>query len=78
MGADAVTPLHALNMGGEDFACYLERMPGCFMRVGAREPGGAFIPGHAPQFYADDGAIFVGAVLLAAAARTASAKLAET
>lgn len=76
LGADAIVPLHALNMGGEDFACYLEHMPGCFMRIGAREPGGEFIPGHSPHFYADDGAIFVGATTLAAAARNASAGLA--
>ncbi len=76
LGADAIVPLHALNMGGEDFACFLERMPGCFMRIGARESGGEFIPGHSPHFYADDGAIFVGAAILSAAARNASAALA--
>src|SRR5437763_12874824 len=41
-----------VNMGGEDFAAYLERMPGCFLRIGAREPGGEPIPAHSPRFYA--------------------------
>jgi len=77
LGEDAVVPLHALNMGGEDFACYLEHMPGCFVRIGAREPGGEFIPGHSPHFCADEGAIFVGAAILAAAARNASSALAS-
>lgn len=77
LGPSAVVPLPALNMGGEDFACYLEQMPGCFMRIGAREPGGEFIPGHSPHFYADEAAIFTGAAVLAAAARNASAALAD-
>ncbi len=75
LGADAIVPLHALNMGGEDFACYLEHMPGCFMRIGAREPGGQFIPGHSPHFYADEGTIFAGAAVLTSAGRIASEAL---
>jgi hippurate hydrolase len=77
LGADAVVPLGTTNMAGEDFACYLERIPGCFLRVGAREPGGAVIPAHQPGFYADEGAIFVGAAVLAEAARVAGEALRE-
>jgi len=61
-----------LNMGGEDFACYMEKMPGCFIRVGAREPDGKIIPAHSPQFYVAEESIFVGAAVLAETARVAS------
>lgn len=72
LGPDAVVPLGTTNMGGEDFAFYLERMPGCFLRVGAREPGGALMPAHSPQYYAAEDALFVGARVLAQCARVAS------
>ena len=76
LGQDSITRMDTLNMGGEDFACYLEKMPGCFIRIGAREPGSEFIPAHSPHFYADEVAIFTGAAVLAAAAREASTALA--
>ena len=76
LGDDALVPLGTLNMGGEDFAYYLEKLPGCFLRIGAREPGGDVIPAHTPRFYAADNSIFVGAAVLAETARVASAALA--
>jgi hippurate hydrolase len=77
LGADALVPFGTTNMGGEDFAFYLERMPGCFLRVGAREPGGERIAAHSPRFYAAEESLFLGAAVLAEAARTASAALAH-
>ena len=76
IGAEAVKPLPAANMGGEDFAFYQERMPGCFIRVGARRPGDPVVGAHTPYFAPAEEAIFVGGALLAAAARRASAELA--
>jgi hippurate hydrolase len=75
LGPDGVVPLGFTNLAGEDFAYYMERIPGCFLRVGAREPGGTPIPAHTPRFYAADEAIFVGAAVLAEAARVASEAL---
>ena len=75
LGDEALKPLGTLNMGGEDFAFYLEQLPGCFLRVGAREHGGDIIPGHNPKFYAADESIFVGAAVLAETARIASEAL---
>ena len=75
LGDEAVVPLGFLNLGGEDFASYLETIPGCFLRIGAREEGTENIPAHNPRFYAADGSIFVGAAVLAEAARVASAAL---
>jgi hippurate hydrolase len=72
LGADALVPLAGTNMGGEDFAFYLERMPGCFLRIGAREPGGPPLPAHSPQFYAAEESVFVGAAVLAETARQAT------
>lgn len=72
LGPDALVPLAGANMGGEDFAFYLERMPGCFLRVGAREPGGPWLPAHSPRFYAADESVFVGAAVLAETARQAT------
>ncbi len=77
LGPEGVVPLAAANLAGEDFAIYLERMAGCFLRIGAREPGGEFVPAHSPRFYAAEEALFVGAAVLAEAARRASAALAE-
>jgi hippurate hydrolase len=74
LGESAVVPLGFLNMGGEDFSYYMERIPGCFMRIGAREPGGAVIPAHSSKFVAAEESIFVGAAVLAEAARIASGK----
>lgn len=77
LGDAALVPLGTTNMGGEDFAVYMESIPGCFMRIGAREPGGRVIAAHSPGYYAAEGALFIGAAVLAEAARVASAALAE-
>lgn len=77
LGEDHVVPLGFLNLAGEDFAHYMERIPGCFLRIGAREPGGAVVPAHAPKFYAAEESIFVGAAVLAETARVASNELAK-
>ena len=78
LGEGAVVPLGFLNLAGEDFAHYLERIPGCFLRVGARETGGAPIAAHSPRFYAAEESIFIGAAVLAETARVASAALRES
>lgn len=76
VGADGVVPLGITNMAGEDFAYYMESIPGAFMRIGAREADGKPTPAHTPQFFAADGSLFVGAAVLAQTARLASAALA--
>lgn len=72
LGDGTVVPLGTTNMGGEDFACYLERVPGCFLRIGAREAGGAPVAAHSPTFVAAPESLFTGAAVLAECARTAS------
>jgi amidohydrolase len=72
LGAKALVPLGFLNLAGEDFAYYMEGTPGCFLRIGAREPGGKPIPAHSPKFYPAEESIFVGAAVLAECARVAT------
>ncbi len=58
---DNVVPLHAANMGGEDFAYYLERLPGCFVRLGAQVEGREGFPAHSSRFDFDEAVLSVGA-----------------
>src|SRR6185369_15852334 len=75
LGRDNVVPLGFLNLAGEDFAHYLERIPGAFLRIGAREAGGEAIPAHSPRFVPAEESVFVGAAVLAECARVASRAL---
>lgn len=55
-----------LVMAGEDFAFYLERVPGCFFFVGAgNAEAGITAPHHHPRFDIDERAILQAARLLA-------------
>lgn len=76
LGQHALRPLGITNMAGEDFAFYMERIPGCFLRIGAREIDGPVLAAHTPQFYAAEDSLFVGAAVLAETARVASRSLA--
>jgi hippurate hydrolase len=75
LGEPNLVPLGFLNLAAEDFAYYMERIPGCFLRIGAREPGGKVIPAHSPAFYAAEESIFAGAAVLAECARISSRSL---
>ena len=75
LGEKALVPFGTTNMGGEDFAFYLESIPGCFLRVGAREDGGKRTAAHSSGFYPAEDALFIGAAVLAACARRASGSI---
>ncbi|MNO59100.1 N-acetyldiaminopimelate deacetylase [compost metagenome] len=52
-------------MPAEDFAYYLQHVPGCFMLVGAgNRDKGVFHPHHHPKFDIDEDALLYGASLL--------------
>jgi amidohydrolase len=57
LGADRVVEAE-VSMGGEDFACYLEQVPGAMMRLGVGVPGAA-VRGdiHQSSFDVDERAI---------------------
>ena len=63
----------AQSLGGEDFAWYLESVPGAMGRLGTRTPGGATYDLHQGNLRIDEGATAVGAKVLAAAALEALA-----
>jgi amidohydrolase len=54
-------------MGGEDFAYYLQEVPGCFFFVGVgNEDKGAIYPHHHPKFDIDEDALSIGVEALLA------------
>jgi amidohydrolase len=65
LGADAVEHIETPSMGGEDFAEYLARVPGCLFRLGVGRDGGEGHFLHSPRFDIDEAALAVGAKLLA-------------
>jgi amidohydrolase len=56
------------SLGGEDFAWYLENVPGAMGRLGTRTPGGPTYDLHQGDLRVDERAVTVGAKVLAAAA----------
>ncbi len=71
LGADAVTAAPQ-SLGGEDFAWYLESIPGSLFRLGTRRPGSAGdFDIHQPMFDVDERCIEVGVKVMAATALTA-------
>ena len=64
-------------MGGEDFAYYTERVPGCFVGLGVRnEAQGASYMVHHPKFKADEDALPIGTALHVSFALESLAELA--
>ncbi|MDT4951504.1 MAG: hypothetical protein QOJ37_4099 [Pseudonocardiales bacterium] len=74
LGADALVDTEQ-SMGGEDFAWYLDTVPGALARLGVRSPGGGAFDLHQGTFDIDEAALDVGVrytVALATAALTAA------
>ncbi|MEU7741612.1 M20 family metallopeptidase [Nonomuraea sp. NPDC049158] len=70
LGPGAVVPTQQ-SLGGEDFAWYLESIPGALARLGTRTPGGVTYDIHQGTFDIDEAAIGMGVRLMAATALTA-------
>jgi amidohydrolase len=61
LGPDAFLPAARPSMGGEDFAYYLEKVPGCFFFVGTCPPDRkAYPPLHSDHYDFTDSALEVG------------------
>jgi len=73
-GPERVATLPGANMAGEDFSFYQERVPGCYVRYGARPPGSAH-PNHSSRFDFDEAALGWGAAWLAEVAQVAGREL---
>jgi len=67
LGPDGIATT-AQSLGGEDFAWYVETLPGTMARLGTRTPGGATYDLHQGNLRVDERAIAVGALVLANAA----------
>jgi metal-dependent amidase/aminoacylase/carboxypeptidase family protein len=65
---ERVVDLPSPAMGGEDYAYFLEKVPGVLFRLGVRTKGGPHCPTHSINFYVDDEAVPIGMEVLAAAA----------
>ena len=66
LGRENLDPT-AQSLGGEDFAWYLEKVPGALARLGTRTPGGRTYDLHMGDLMIDERAIGIGASVLAAA-----------
>jgi amidohydrolase len=67
LGEESVV-LAPQSMGGEDFAWFLQDIPGSFMRLGTHVPGGEEYDLHRGDFIVDERALAVGIRVLGAAA----------
>ncbi len=67
LGADAVRPTEQ-SLGGEDFAWYLEHVPGALVRLGVRRAGSEQVDLHRGDFDADERSIGIGVSVLATTA----------
>jgi metal-dependent amidase/aminoacylase/carboxypeptidase family protein len=64
LGTGGFAVLPAPSMGAEDFAYYLQDVPGCFFRLGLRPPGHSDYPGlHNNHFDFPDAAMESGALM---------------
>ena len=75
VGAHRVTTLRTVNMGGEDFAFYLQEVPGCYIRFGARVLGRESYPAHSGDFDFHEDALESGAAWLFHVAHEGAAAL---
>ena len=74
VGEAQVRPMSSGNMGGEDFGFYVEQVPGCFIRYGAKPPGESY-PAHSSRFWWDEAALAHGANWMRAVAIAAGQHL---
>lgn len=74
-GPEQVVELRSVNMGGEDFAVYLENVAGAYVRFGGRAAGREGFPAHSSRFDFDESVLAFGAAYLAQVARVAAARL---
>lgn len=67
-GRPAAVEIKQPLMGGEDFAYYLQKAPGAFLRLGSSSGPETSYPWHHPKFDIDERALMIGCKLIAALA----------
>ncbi len=75
VGKDRCVPIPFPSLGGEDFAYFLQQIPGCFVRLGAAKVGHELIPSHSPRFDFDEDVLRVGAAYMSELVRYTIKKL---
>jgi amidohydrolase len=65
LGPDHVVLMARPSMGSEDFAAYLEHVPGTMFRLGCAGDGSAWPGLHTPNFDVDERCLTIGAKILA-------------
>jgi len=65
VGPEGVVKQRHPSLGGEDFAYFLQKVPGCLVRFGAGHPERPNTPAHSPYFDFDEGVLPIGAAYLA-------------
>jgi metal-dependent amidase/aminoacylase/carboxypeptidase family protein len=65
LGADQVATMPRASMGSEDFAGYLQHVPGTMFRLGCAGEQSPWPGLHTPTFDVDEKCIAVGAKILA-------------
>lgn len=60
------------SMGSEDFSYYLQKIPGCYVRFGARRFENEYIPLHSPEFDINEEVLKVGAAFFDEVVREAA------
>ncbi len=65
LGEENVVRMARPSMGSEDFAYYLERIPGMMFRLGATSGNGSWPGLHTPMFDIDEQCLVVGAKIFA-------------
>ena len=78
VGQSSVGALEVANMGAEDFAYYLEHIPGCYVRFGTVVEGHEVWPAHSSRFDFDERTLGFAAAYYRALVRTASHHLLES
>ena len=68
LGQSAVVPTEQ-SWGGDSFAWYTDRVPGCYGRLGVHDGSGETLDLHASTFDVDERAIEVGVRAMVAATR---------
>ncbi|MGD8379139.1 MAG: M20 family metallopeptidase [Gammaproteobacteria bacterium] len=77
VGPDGLVAMEYPSMGAEDFSFFLQQVPGCYVRFGARPPGSDYIPLHSPAFTIDERVLPIGAAFFNRVVREAIGALAR-
>ena len=65
LGKEHVQRISRPSMGSEDFACYLQQVPGVMFRLGSTRDMAASTPLHTPTFDIDENSLEIGVRILA-------------